>query len=410
MAAAGVKKRAITLQKLIIKSKTEGEFLEGWNKIKDNTTMEVLLYEGEHQGMTALYLAAWQVTEGCPAAFAHLHRHFRNQLTLEHFLKRGKSGLFPLWLLAMAIRSNSGPFKTVLGQFINSITADVFLLSPHEGPHEGAFILWFAAQSAHVTPFFLRIILAKFKKEFQAKDYLKGPQGRARGKTLLWVLGFLVEYHPAFFMHAFEQHKDEFTIEEFLAQVLDGENKGQSVVWQLAYAANKYPEAFIAFWVYFGKQLKLSDLLVEALAGKCQGESSLSLLADAALTQPAITIILGKILYRLPGIIPNVDPLKEILVKFTNGQHLINLVLKRNAFFQAFEQFKAQVQISDESFTELCKLADEAQSADYVNAYYDIGLYLLTRNEEQKAAFSFDRTHPKSTFDKEVRKRKGPTA
>lgn len=336
--------------------------------------------DGPNMGVSVL----WILAETNPKLFAAVWEQFKTDFTLDDFRSTAahgpNKGVSVLWSLLV---NSSEIFPAVWEQLKADFTLDDFRSMPLEGPNKGSTVLWTLLVRHHQV---FAAIWEQFKAEFTVNDFRgMALEGAYKGMSVLWLL---LAKHPKIFATVWEQFKAEFRFDDFRVIALEGIYKGKSVLWVLL---AKHPKIFATVWEQFKVDFRLDDFRAMALEGPFKGASLLWILTNALSRNIAFQNMIYEMLSQLPGIFSTEDlsapvhgkpSIAELIQVNTSLDPKVPLLIHaRNEFFHcvrlAQDSLSCDVVLTSDRLQELNNLAQIAHDAGYLNAFYDLGNFLI---------------------------------
>lgn len=268
---------------------------------------------------------------------------------------------------------------------LETITLDELRYRTTEDPHKGKSLLWFLAEINRFIPGLMDVVWERFKSDFTLNDFrVSALEGDEKGETILF--GF--RNNGSMLMKIWEKFKSDFTLDDFRVRSLGQLNEWPLLNWL---PISNYA-LFVQVWEKFKEDFSRNDFTSRGEQSDVTTTLMWWLVNSAArFSSESVQTILYQFLSQMPDIFSEEDLCAPVSIGPTIDYLITSnpnldakirfLIQARNVFFTAVrlaqETLASDGELTPVCLQELINLADIAFVAGYLNAFYDLGKFLV---------------------------------
>lgn len=356
----------------------------------------------EERGKTLLWLFA-RHTLNHPAYFVAIWHRFKNQITLTDILvsplQGSQQGQTILWILVGACGLNiTEPFHLVWEKFNQALDFRALTFPTAGGAGLSTIDLFFTVGFFGEMSIFEKLWI-RFGEKFDAFSLsTQQKDGLHKGVNLWWFLAaFAFKGHLRFWDEIWQREGSNFFREIFAVRPDNPTQNNQTILWFLAFVAAKgQSDTFFEVWERIKRELTFADV-----TNPLSTADKVSLIRILLSFQTGRQIVLD-ILTQMPGI-PNDSFLRELHQLSSEVAPIAQKILVAKKELYEHVEYLKKRKLLDINWTEqeintLFNLAEEASLVGYVNAYYEIWIFLDGEKHPEKKSQAWSHIPPNSWF------------
>lgn len=272
-------------------------------------------------------------------------------------------------------------------------------------------LLWILAAMGKTSSTCFLEIWHRFKNHITLDDLRKKPlHGIQVGASVIWVLAYqsLRNSDTRSFREVWHRFENQITMVDLRNQVEEGENKGLTLFHLLSTMNLRRDDgSFYKAWIQCKDLITPEDLEKKTESGEYKNIPVIYNIVRASLNGSILmNKIFEEILTSLPSLLnfkqlgerPNMlEPSMGSLIfgdwnrlDRTWGEYITSLIKARNTLFTALESLREKNTVLEkQAIEDLFTLAKNATTTGYLNAFYDVGMFLMDTQQYHHACAAF---------------------